>query len=703
MWLGVLGPITIRVEDRRIMIPAAKQRTVLAILLVNANRVVSVDELADSVWDGLPPQTARVTIRGYIRRLRDLLGPVAGARIVTRDPGYISEFRNEELDILQFARLSGDGGRAFHARAWEEASRVLGEALLMWRGTPLSDVPCQRLVSEEVPRLHQMRLQAAEWRAEAELHLGRHDLVVSELTRLVAEEPLRERFHLSLMTALSRCGRTAEALVAYQNVRRLLVEELGVEPGAELQELHQRLLRPDAGRAAAIKPDKQAQARQPARSAARAASISVIPQQLPPAPASFVGRRAALAELDEVMRGCGGATGSGVIAAIVGTAGVGKTALAVQWARKTAASFPDGQLYVDLRGSGSADSPVSERPIRSLLEALGAPAEQIPAERQAQVGLYRSLVAAKRMLVLLDDARDAAQVRPLLAAGPGCMVVVTSRNQMLGLAAINDARVLDIDVLTASEAEELLMQRLGHDRAKGNRPAIAAVARRCDRLPLALNIAAARAVVQPDMPLSVLARDLQGTRTRLDALQAGEPCTDMRATFSRCCLNLTVAGARMFRLLGLHPGPDITVPAAASLAGIQLSEARKQLTELTVNHLVKESAPGRFAFYDLLHAFAAEQAWKEDYAAQRQAATARMLDYYLRTAWQADRLLYPHRNPLAAVPPVAGVAESARFGDRAQARAWFEAERNVLAAVAIMAIESGFDRHADQLILALAE
>jgi DNA-binding SARP family transcriptional activator len=243
MWLGVLGPLSIRFEDRSVVIPAAKQRAVLAILLMNANRVVPVDEMADVLWDGLPPRTARVTIRGYIRRLRNMLGPTAGARIVTQDPGYVAEFKKEELDVLHFTELFRSGGSAFHENAWEEASRVLGEALDIWRDVPLSDIKCPRMVSEEVPRLNQMRLQATEWRAGAELHLGHHDLLVPELMQLVAAEPLRERFHVFLMTALSRCGRNADALAAYQNVRRLLIAELGVQPGPELQELHRRILR----------------------------------------------------------------------------------------------------------------------------------------------------------------------------------------------------------------------------------------------------------------------------------------------------------------------------------------------------------------------------------------------------------------------------------------------------------------------------
>lgn len=242
MWLGVLGPLSIRSEDCSMIVPAAKQRAVLAILLVNANRVVSVDDMADMLWDGRAPQAARVTIRGYIRRLRYLLGPSVGARIITHDPGYAAEFGSDELDVLQFSRLFRDGARAFYDDAWNEASRMLGDALDVWRGAALSDIRCQRLVREEAPRLNQMRLQAAEWRAAAELRLGRHDLLVPELVRLVAAEPLRERLHVFLMTALNGSGRKAEALAAYQNVRRLLVGELGIEPGAELQELHQRIL-----------------------------------------------------------------------------------------------------------------------------------------------------------------------------------------------------------------------------------------------------------------------------------------------------------------------------------------------------------------------------------------------------------------------------------------------------------------------------
>lgn len=246
MLLGVLGSLLIRHDSTVIEVPAARQRAVLAVLLVNANRVVLADELADIVWDGLPPPRARVTARGYIRRLRRLLGPALSSRIATRPNGYVAEVEAGELDLLRFTELSRDGGAALRTGSWQRCSDALSEALRLWRGTPLSDVPCDRLQREDVPRLNQMRLQAAEWRAEAELHLGRHDLLVAELQNLTAEQPLRERSQALLMIALTRCGRQAEALAAYQQTRRTLIDELGIEPGPELQRLHQQILQQDS-------------------------------------------------------------------------------------------------------------------------------------------------------------------------------------------------------------------------------------------------------------------------------------------------------------------------------------------------------------------------------------------------------------------------------------------------------------------------
>jgi tetratricopeptide (TPR) repeat protein len=399
----------------------------------------------------------------------------------------------------------------------------------------------------------------------------------------------------------------------------------------------------------------------------------------------------------------GGGQDVAAISAIVGTAGVGKTALAVYWAHKVARDFPDGQLYVNLRGFDPVGPPVSSaQAIRGFLEALGVPAERIPADYQAQVGLYRTLLAGKRMLIVLDNARDPAQVRPLLAAGSGCMVIVTSRNQLLGLAAAENAQLLTLDVLTGAEARELLARRLGHDRTEADPPAVEELATLCARLPLALSIAAARAAARANIPLAALVSELQDTRGRLDALQTGEPDGDMRAVFSWSFQNLADSGARMFRLLGLHPGPDITIVAAASLAGIPPAEARRQLAELVAAHLIEEHALGRFAFHDLLRAYAAEQASRQDSDEQCQAATQRMLDYYLHTAHAADSLLQPQRDPITLAAPLPGTAESEHLAGPAQALTWFEAECGVLLTAVVKAAERGFDTHAWQLTWTMA-
>jgi DNA-binding SARP family transcriptional activator/tetratricopeptide (TPR) repeat protein len=729
MWVGVLGPLSIRCDGGPIAVKAARQRTVLAVLLVNANRVVPADELAETVWDGSPPPTARVTLRGYIRRLRSPLGPTVGARIVTRPSGYMAEFGDEELDLLHFAALYQRGESALRTGAWVQGSALLGEALGMWRGTPLSDIPCQRLQHDEGQHLGEMRLQAAEWWAAAELQLGRHEQLVLKLRKLVAEQPIRERFHAQLMTALSRCGRQAEALAAYRQARRILVDELGIEPGMELHALHTRILRggldqavPGSGGAATVQPviaaeQRQSQAKQstdgpraPATQEARNGSGRaqparwVVPRQLPPAMPRFAGRSAALAILDKLKQEAAGSTGVMVISAIAGTAGVGKTALAVHWAHRVADDFPDGQLYLNLRGFDSVGPPVGHaQAIRGFLDALGVPPERIPADTEAQVGLYRSLLASLRILIVLDNAREAGQVKPLLAGGRGSMVMVTSRNDLAGLAVSAGAHLLALDVLTDAEAHELLARRWGPGRTEAETLAVEELISLCGRLPLALSIAAARAASHPNLPLSGIVSELRDACGPLDALDIGEPDGDVRAVFSWSYQNLTRTTARLFRLLGLHPGPDVTAVAAASLAGIPLAGARRGLAELTSAHLVQEHAPGRYTFHDLLHAYAAEQTRIQDPAPERKAATHRMLDYYLHTAYTADRLLHPKRDPITLTPPAIGTAAPGRFTGHAEAQAWFEAERRVLAAVIEKASASEFDAHAWRLAWTLAE
>ncbi len=778
-------------------VPAPKQRVILATLALRAGQVASYDELAEIVWDGAPPAGARVAIRNYVKRLRQILGPVAGRRIVTRDPGYALEAGPDEVDALRFTALCGKGGEAIRhdadtlpgsgPGAWE----LLSEAIGLWRGNPLVDVPSNVLLTAEVPRLDALRMQAQEWRMDAGLARGLHAELVGELTQLAQDHPWRERFHAQLMLALYRCGRQAEALAAYQRTRRMLVDELGVEPGRELRDLQAGILdadpglaapgpalarflaappaqepahpgggaaagppggtrqaagpapaspagqapageapgRPVAGsavsgsgaaagarttRAAADRGDppgrvsREATAQTspaavgaaPSRSgragAAPTGQATVVPRQLPAGVAHFAGRTAELAELQAWRDEAASAGGAAKVLVIGGTAGAGKTALAVHWAHHSAEEFPDGQLYVNLRGFGPSGTPVAPGDaLRWFLGAFGMTEEQIPDSLDAQAALYRSVLAGKQVLVILDNARDAAQVRPLLPGSQTCLAVVTSRARLPGLAATEGARLVQLDVLTAGEAHELLASRLG-ERARAEADAARQLTEACSRLPLALSIVAARVAARPYLPLADLARELADAQGRLEALDAGDPVASIRAVFSWSCEQLSAPAARMFRLLGLHGGPDVTVAAAASLAGVNRGEAAAAVAELADAHLIAEHAPGRYAFHDLLRAYAAYLARATDSEADRREAVHRVLDHYLHTASAGSQVLNPVRPHIMLEPPQPGVVPEL-LGYASETLAWFEAERQVLIAAIAQASDGGFDAHAWQL------
>jgi tetratricopeptide (TPR) repeat protein len=421
-----------------------------------------------------------------------------------------------------------------------------------------------------------------------------------------------------------------------------------------------------------------------------------LPWQLPPSVPHFTGRAAEIRALDRLACETAAAGGALVVSAIGGTAGVGKTALAVHWAHRIAGRFPDGQLYVNLRGYDPSDGPVEPaETIRGFLEALGVSAAQLPASRQAQAGLYRSLLAGKQMLILLDNARDPGQVRPLLPGAPGCLVLVTSRSQMTGLAAADGARLITLDLLSEDEARALLARRLGAGRVTADPGAADGLLALCAGLPLAINIAAARAAARPGRPLGELTAGLAGESSRLDALDTGEAATSVRAVFSWSYQSLGQPAARMFRLLSLHPGPDITAAAAASLAGTSAGHATGILRDLAAAHLITEHAPARFTFHDLLRAYAAEQA-AADSEPDRRAAAGRVLDHYLHTAHRCAALLCPGRELLTLAPAAPGVMPERRDDSRA-ALAWFTAERRVLAAVITRAADTGLSAAAWRL------
>jgi tetratricopeptide (TPR) repeat protein/transcriptional regulator with XRE-family HTH domain len=429
---------------------------------------------------------------------------------------------------------------------------------------------------------------------------------------------------------------------------------------------------------------------------------AVVPRQLPAAVAHFAGRAAELKTLDRLLEKAGPG-GTVVISAIGGTAGVGKTALAVHWAHHVAGKFPDGQLYVNLRGFDRSGQPVTPaEAIRGFLDALRVPGEVIPVGLEAQAGLYRSLVAGKRMLVVLDNARDPAQVRPLLPGSPESLVVVTSRSQLIGLVAAEAAVPISLDVLTVAEARELMDGRLGSERAAGEPEAVTDLIELCASLPLALAVAAARAASSPALPLAVLAAELREARERLDLLATGDPATDVQAVFSWSYQNLDGATARMFRLLGLHAGPDISLAATASLAGIAVTDARTTLKELAKAHLLAEHVPGRFAFHDLLRAYAVQLAAARADAPDRRAAIGRSLDHYLHTGHLAAMLLDPFRDRLALDLPTAGAVPE-RLADYEQALAWFEAEHKVIMAAITQAADTGFYAQAVNLPATLTD
>jgi tetratricopeptide (TPR) repeat protein/transcriptional regulator with XRE-family HTH domain len=423
----------------------------------------------------------------------------------------------------------------------------------------------------------------------------------------------------------------------------------------------------------------------------------VVPRQLPVAIRHFAGRADELTVLDGLLDEALGVPGTVVISAIGGTPGVGKSALAVHWGHRVAGLFPDGQLYVNLRGFDPSGVPLTPAAaLRGFLAALSVPATAIPVSMDAQAGLFRSLLAGKRMLILLDNARDTEQVRPLLPASATCSVIVTSRNTLAGLAVTEGAHLLSLDVLTEAEARELLSCRLGSERVQDEPRAVSELIGLCAGLPLALAVVAARAAAGPSSSLAELVEELRHAHDRLDLLDAGDAASSVRVVFSWSYQSLSDPAARMFRLLGAHPGPDVGVLAAASLARVGADQARQVLKELTLANLLAECPAGRFAFHDLLRAYAAELARRPENDADCRAAMHRVLDFYLQTAWAADRLLHPTRSPLSLPPPQPGVIPE-EFSTYSEALRWLQVEHQALLAAITRAADTGFGTHAWQI------
>ena len=685
----LLGPLLVRRGGVTLPVAPGKQRAVLAALLLSADRAVSLDELTEVLWGAAPPPSARVSVQNHVMRLRKALGP--GARISTLPHGYQIRMGDGDLDVARFETHLAAARAAMRDGSWDTAGQQARSGLALWRGEPLADVESDLLATRDIPRLAELRLQAVEVRLDADLHLGRHAEVITEVQRLAAAHPLRERLHSLLMRALYQDGRQAEALDAYARARQVLVDELGTEPGAGLRELQRQILNGD--------PALDSPARAPG---AADSPAPTIPRQLPAAVSGFAGRVAELAALTRMLDdSVADHPGTVVISAIGGTAGVGKTALALHWAHQVADRFPGGQLYVNLRGFDPSGVPTpAAEAVRGFLDALGVPPDRIPLQFEAQAGLYRSLLADRRMLIVLDNARDEQQARPLLPASPASLVIITSRNQLAGLAAADRARLLTLDVLSRAEAGHMLTTRIGASRTAAEPGPVGEIAALCGWLPLALAVAAARAEARPDFPLAALAAELRDRSGRLDALDAGDPGSSVRGVFSWSYRQLSPEAARMFRLLGLHPGPDISPAAAASLAAIDEPAARHLLAELTRAHLVAEHVPGRYVLHDLLRAYAADQARSIDSQPERAAAIGRVLDHYLHTARDGASTMLPSYGSIPLPPPSPGTTPE-RLTGHEQALAWFEAEYQVLLAAIALAVDAEYSEHAWQISLVM--
>ncbi|HTJ33502.1 MAG TPA: BTAD domain-containing putative transcriptional regulator [Dactylosporangium sp.] len=692
MRVRLLGPIDVVVGDEPRPVQGLRRKAVLAVLGLHAGEVVSTGRLVELVWDGAPPPNAVNALQSHLSYLRRTLSDKAAVR--SRPPGYVLDVGADGTDVAVAERLIAAGlqDRDDAARA-----RDLQRALELWRGQPMADATGVTWLEEQAQRLEQLWLQGKRALLQARLGLGQHAQLLPELEQLTREHPFDEQLHGQLMLALYRMGRQADALGAFQRLRRTLRDDLGIEPGNALRGLESAMLRQDADLDPPPAPVRAAP--EPERRDA-AEPAGPVPAQIPLAVRTFAGRAGQLARLDALLPAEWTPPGSAVFVAVVsGTAGVGKSALAVHWAHRVADRFPDGQLYVNLRGFDPANRPMPPADaVRGFLDALGVPAERIPGDLAGLSGLLRSRLAGQRVLIVLDNARDAEQVRPLLPAAPRCLVVVTSRDPLTSLVAIEGAVPVPVDLLTDAEARDLLVSRLGARRVAGEPEAVERIVGACARLPLALAVVAGRAATRPELPLSALADQL-GASGGLDAIAGADPASDLRAVFSWSYRALGPAAAEVLRRMSLGPGPDLGIDAVAALAGVTAAAARASLAELDRAGLVVEQRTGRYTFHDLLRAYAFELVETHDPEADRSAAVDRLLEHYLATAQAAAQQLDPARDPAprAAKHPAIAVPEP----PREQAQAWFADEHRCLLAAVRLSAERGLDEHTWRLAAAM--
>ncbi|MFE9426970.1 BTAD domain-containing putative transcriptional regulator [Kitasatospora sp. NPDC006697] len=649
---NLLGPVNVVLADGGVVLPSGGPRAVLVMLLAHANRVVSAEQLAAAVWGEQRPSTAAAGLRNHVLRLRKMLGDEAGVRLRTVAPGYLLEVEPGELDVEAFLEGCRLGAEQLRAGEVVTARQTLGGALALWRGEPFGELPAWADGAARVQQLDETRVKAQQDLVDAGLRLGRHRELVAELRGLTRAHPLREALHGQLMLALYGADRQAEALAVYQELRKRLIAELGVEPSAQIAELQRRILAADPSLAGGRTPKAE---QPPARNS------------LPRDVADFTGRGP---ETDRLLAAASApATSAVVISAIDGMAGVGKTALAVHVAHALADRYPDGQVFLDLHGFTPGRAPLDPgTALARLLRSVGVGEEALPADPEERAVLWRGTAAERRLLIVLDNAVDAAQVRPLLPGSPGCLVLVTSRRRMPALAG---AGALSLDVLEPGPAAALFARICGADRVAEEPAAVAEIVRLCGYLPLAIRITAARlahrAAWTPSH-LLVRLRDRIGLPTELRSQDQS-----VAAAFAVSYEALAPELRRLFRLAGLHPGDTFSAYALAALAELSLAEAEDLVEELHEHHLLIERSAGRYTFHDLLRRHARGLADAEESEAERRAALDRLFAYYSHTASTAADLLYPHESHRRPHPPRPATPVDPLRGEE-DARAWLDTE-----------------------------
>ncbi|RLU83046.1 AfsR family transcriptional regulator [Streptomyces griseocarneus] len=685
----LLGPVRAQLDGRQIELGARQQRAMLTVLLLRGGRTVSSDELIDALWGEEAPPQALGTIRTYASRLRGLLEPGRVARtpatvLVSSSGGYALHVPPQQVDAVVFQQRLAEAADAREAGDIELAHTRYAAALALWHGAALAGLPGP-YAERQRHRLSEARLVAQEGLFDCALALGRHAEIIPELSSLAAEHPLRERLRALLILALYRCGRQVDALAAYTDTRRLLVAELGVEPGPELTELHARVLAADPGLAfVAAAASAEDGPRPPGRPTA-------VPFQLPAGIPDFTGREQLVQDVRAALTETSGP--AVMIAMLTGIGGVGKTTLAVHAAHAARPDFPDGQLYVDLQGQGPHPAD-SGSVLSHFLQALDVPETDIPDDLGQRAALYRSVLADRRVLLLLDNARDAAQIRPLLPGTAGCAVLVTTRSRAITL---GGARHFHVGVATAPEALSLLAAIVGPERVAAEPRAAAALAAACGHLPLAVRIVASRLAARPGWTIASLVTRLDDERRRLDELQAGD--LTVEATFRLGYTHLADDQAKAFRLLALAAAPDLSLSAVAALLGCDEFTAEDLAEGLADAGMLESYATGRYRYHDLLRLYARRQAEQTDSLEERGAAVQRLLDHHLATVGNASRTLEPDHALQRHLHPV--TVPGVPFADADDARQWLRHEHIPLASLLAQAVPGAPDalRPAGDLLL----